>query len=357
MRDLNTLDYLDFLSKTFVWGFGASVLYRVTCFKYTHGVSDYQSKILFWVLVAVFILAGTALTVRKRRNYVSLVVNTALPLTVYTVVSTFRYIPTFYTVALSVAAVLSAVYFSLVVLKKVKNIKYKRLIIFKRVNFALLGMRTIIFALLFAVTVPVCSRICLGYGLVSADVGSGITETDESEWTVRDHSETVVMLHEEKWYSLSVKEKMTVLETVKEIEMKDFGITYDVYLCAEPLDGNTLGSYNHQERRITIDTEHLKSSEPRSVLRTLLHECMHAYQHRCAEVYDQIDEEYKNMPLFRDAARYKNNFDNYVRSEDDDFGYYIQTVEVSAREYAEAATEDYYVYIAEFMNEGGEAVG
>lgn len=357
MRDSNKLDCFDYVSDTFVWWLSATILYRIICFKHIYGINEFQSKLFFWALTIAFVVVGLAVTVKKRRNHVSLMVNTFLPLAVHTIVSTFRYIPTIYTVALSVAAVLSAVYFSLVVFKKVRNRKFRGKIIFKRVGFALLGMRTIIFVILFAVTAPVCSRICLGYGLVSADAGSAITETDEGESDPNRYGETLLMLHEDTWKTLSVKEKMNVLEEIKEEQRECFGISYELYLCAEPLEEGTLGTYNHIEHKITIDAEHLKSSDSRYVLRTLLHESMHAYQHRCAELYGEIDEEYKNMPLFNDAAKYKQNLDNYVSSDDDSLGYYAQLVEVNARDYAELMTEEYFSYIEAKMNEGEDAVG
>ena len=124
MRDNSTLDKAAFIENTFWLSLNSVLVYRLSCFSAIYGVTVWKSKLVFWALVLLLIPLGTYITLADRRNVLSLVVNVMLPLEIYTIASTFRYIPKVHIISLSVAAILSAAYFALIVFYRVKNKKH-----------------------------------------------------------------------------------------------------------------------------------------------------------------------------------------------------------------------------------------
>lgn len=351
MKNSNTLSKSSFIGNTIWFGINLAIIYRFTCFSGIYGITVFQSKLVFWTLVVFLIPLGTYITYAKRRNYLSILVNIALPFEIYTIVSTFRYIPIVHIIALSIVTLLGLSYFGLIVFQKVKNKKHLKKIVFNRIKFASLGTRTIIVVLLLSVTLPVCVKSVFGYELISSNVDVSIADSTDDEWSLSNNIETVAMLHEENWDKLSLPDKIDVLATVKNVEIRYFGINHEVYLDAGDLDGNTLGCYNANEHRITIDIEHLKSSDSKDVLRTLLHECRHVYDRMCVELYNQIDDDYKNMLMFYEISEFRDDFNNYTDGDVDPMGYYFQSVEISAREYSELATIEYFECINKYLQQ------
>lgn len=350
MKDSNTLSKSSFIENTIWLGINLAIIFRFTCFSGIYEITVFQSKLVFWALVVFLIPLGTYIAYAKRRNYLSILVNIALPFEIYTIVSTFRYIPIVHIIALSIVTILGLSYFGLIVFHKIKNKKHLKKIVFNRIKFASLGTRTIIAVLLLSVTLPVCVKSVFGYELISSNVDVSIEASDD-KWSLSNNIETVAMLHDETWNNLSLSDKLYVLGTVKNVEMRYFGINHEVYLDAGDLDGDTLGCYNSKEHRITIDIEHLKSSDSKEVLRTLLHECRHVYDRMCVELYNQIDDDYKNMLLFYEISEFRDDFNNYTDGDEDPMGYYFQSVEISAREYSELATIEYFECINKYLQQ------
>ncbi len=349
MKNRNTLSVQRFIWYTLLFSLLFAVLFRFACFSCLQGMNLVESKIVYWALLIVLIPLGTLITVKKRRNLVSMLVNISLPFEIYAALSTYRYITDVYTAIFIVTVFLSVGYLAIVMTRKAGNRNNIVPIMRKRIKFGLLGVRTIATVMLLAVTFYTCSGMLFGYGIVSADVDSDITDSRYGEWTIENHIETLVQIDEAKWRKLSVSEKMNVLGVIKNIEMRKFGINHEVYLVANDLERDIAGSYNNTEHRISLDIEHVKSSPPEDVVRTLLHESMHVYQHMCVDLYDQLDDGYKNMPIFRDSLEYKKDFANYVNGDEDFELYYNQTVEASAREYAELISPTYFYYVDEFL--------
>ncbi len=355
MKNSNTLSKANFIEYTIWLGMSLAFICRFTCFTSIYGITVFQSKLVYWALVVFLIPLGTSVTYDKRRNYLSILVNVVLPFEIYTIASTFRYIPKVHIITLSVVALLSVMYFGLIVFQKVKDKRHFEQIVCNRIKFASLGARTIIAVLLLSVTLPICVKAAFGYELISSNVDVSIADSADDEWSLSNNIETVAMLHEDNWDKLSLPDKIDVLATVKNVEMRYFGINHEVYLDAGDLDGNTLGCYNANEHRITIDIEHLKSSDSKDVLRTLLHECRHVYDRMCVELYNQIDDDYKNMLMFYEISEFKDDFNNYTDGDEDPMGYYFQSVEISAREYSELATIEYFNYIDKYLKQSYNA--
>lgn len=63
----------------------------------------------------------------------------------------------------------------------------------------------------------------------------------------------------------------------------------------------------------------------------------HSYQHRLVNAYNTADENFKELRIYRAAAQYGQEFNNYTGGEYDFCSYYYQYCETDARDYAEDA--------------------
>lgn len=351
MKNSNKLEKAAYIETAVFYGVSFIPVYRVGCFSVIYGISTFWSKVIFWGLVLLIIPLFTYISYFNRRNHLSILLNTVLPLEIYTIISTVRYIPKIIIIALSVILLLAAVYFSLVVFQKIKHKKHRKEIICKRITVASQGALTIISVLLVVVTLPLSIRNLLGYELLGADIDFDTKPTVNDQWSLSNNIETVALLHESTWHSLDVNEKLNVLATVKNVEMRYFGIPHEVHLCTGDLGENTLGGYNHRDHRITIDIKHLETSPPDEVLDTLLHECRHIYDRLCVELYTQTDNELKNMLLFYNFDKFQEEFNNYKDSNTDIWEYYYQEIEISARNYGKNTVPIYFQYINDYLEE------
>lgn len=351
MKNSNTLTKTDFIEYTLWLGVIFALIYRFNCFSGIYGITVFQSKLVFWALVVFLIPLGMYITHTKRRNYVSVLVNIALPFEVYTIMSTFRYIPIVYIIVFTIAILISLLYFCLILFRKTNHKNHIKQIVINRIKFASLGTRTIVAVLLLAIILPLCIQTAFGYELISSRIDVRIADSSDDKWSLSNNIETVAKLHESTWKTLSLTDKLDVLGIVKNIEMRYFGIYHEVYLDTGNLDDNVLGCYNFKEHRITIDIEHLKSDSSEEVLNTLLHECKHVYDRVCVELYNHVDNDYKDMLIFYNISKYKQDFNNYTDCDENPFGYYLQSVEISAREYSELATLEYFEHINKYIQQ------
>lgn len=143
-------------------------------------------------------------------------------------------------------------------------------------------------------------------------------------------------LRQSAWEQMDMQERVNLLQLVADIEAAYLGIP-SIPVSAEKLEPYTLGTYWSRARRLAIDTEHLGFSKPEDCVRTVAHEVFHAYQDYLAENIDW-NSAVTDSAYFDEALRWKKNGEDYLRGE----GYYEQPLEVSARDYSDAAVLVYF---------------
>ncbi len=345
----NSISKLKFLEGMSVYSAAMAFLYRIASFTDIYGLTSAQSKFIYWALVLILIPLGTYITYEKKRNPISMGVNIALPFEIYTILTTYMYIPDIYKIVLIVAVSLSVLYFGLVVFQRIPHKRYAKEIVQNRVKHALFGARTIIAVILLCVTVPLSLKCAFGHGILTSNVKTKVEESDDT-WTMKNNAETIAMLHEDNWKTLSLKEKIDVLGVCKNIEMSYLGIyNKEIHLEVGDLDEGILGHHNAKENTIVIDVGHLENSDSRDVLKTLLHECKHAYDRECVAVYNQVSDEYKSLRMFDNIAKYDEEFRTSIDVDEDFEKYYAQLIEVSARNYGEVGVEEYFEFINGYL--------
>lgn len=335
MRNISTMSKFKYTILNIFFGSVMYILFRFLFFSSIHGLTVFESRVVLLLLPAVFVPLGIFIT-QERRNWVSLTVNVSLPFEAYTIFVLLEYFSTFYLAVFYTAAALSVIYFLIIMLQKIKS-RNKMRVIFNRMAFASLGIRSIVGICLLLIMVPYGVKSFLGYGIIRSRVDT-VAEYKSEEWSFDNNIDSIEKLRDETWKTLSLQEKINLLGIIKNIEISDMGIGHEVYLGAEKLSSDShLGNYRKAEHRITLNIDWLNDSDTtgKKALAVLLHEIWHIYECNCVEAYNSVAPEYKNLVLFNAVANYKDGFENYVDAEDDPEAYASQDVEASAEWYAD----------------------
>lgn len=92
----------------------------------------------------------------------------------------------------------------------------------------------------------------------------------------------------------------------------------------------------------------MENDDSEKVLNTVLHEIRHNFQHRMIDMYqsieEHIDEQYKDLQVFREIQEYRENFSDYCSGDENYDEYYRQVVEQDSREWAEKRIKEFYIY-------------
>lgn len=193
-----------------------------------------------------------------------------------------------------------------------------------------------------------------GTGLVTSSVeAEGIQQDVEDEDTMEAHMDAVLKLQPVVWEDLNTYKRIDVLQTVCNVETHYLGLSDPVTVQGDNLSPNTLGAYSDAQRLIRINLDHIENDPVEDVLSTILHEIHHSYEHRLADVFDNISPEYRDLRLFKDATHYSQEVDDYINPRDDYYGYMTQRLEMDSETYAELGVQEYYARIADWIEENG----
>lgn len=160
--------------------------------------------------------------------------------------------------------------------------------------------------------------------------------------------EVIANMAPDKWSNLNIQEKLYVCQKIINCEARYLGLSHAINVETAELSKNTLGCYSDAQHKIYIDMNYLTNSGGYDVLKTLIHECTHAYQHEQVQVYESLDEETRNLLIFYDASIYMEEFANYVTGKDDFLQYYNQKAEVDARNAEENESSVYIEKIKKY---------
>lgn len=140
-------------------------------------------------------------------------------------------------------------------------------------------------------------------------------------------SEVLTKFNQSEWEKLTLREQKRAVEQLADYNAEILGVEEKpriVYYRKE--DANDFGGYSSQQNAIYINEYNM--TDAAETADTISHEYRHKYQHERAE---KLENE-------RDLA-FKEGFDDYIRAEDDYYGYKNQLVEVDARDYATVVKE------------------
>lgn len=177
---------------------------------------------------------------------------------------------------------------------------------------------------------------------------SAVSGNDSGE-TIEKNIETIVLLQQNEWEQLDKAERLSVMQSVANIEANFLGLPHELHVQVENLSGGTLGTYTDSSHAITIDNEHIMNADSFEVLRTVLHESFHGYSHRLVDLYQLADEDLRNLKGLQSAKVYDEEFNSYTDPNLDYEEYYDMKSEEDARSYAENGIHEYCNRINEYL--------
>lgn len=177
-----------------------------------------------------------------------------------------------------------------------------------------------------------------------SEVNEGTDIPGETNYFVDEAKATEVLslFKQGNWEQLSVQEQKQAVEKLANYNAEILGVEDKpriIYYNAE--DSRDFGGYSAKQNAIYINEYNMHDAA--ETADTISHEYRHKYQHERA---DKLETE-------RDLE-YRDDFDNYIRAEDDYQGYKEQLVESDARAYAQAVKDKIASY-SETSNESGNA--
>lgn len=350
MKSKNTFSKAEFLFHHAVWIAISLFIYVRVLFRCVGTLTFQESKWILYGILFVSVLAGLCLQMKYRRNNFSVFLNLIIGYGCYAAITYIEINKTAIVIALAISGILAVLYAVLILTQKIKNKTQKPKILWNRMkNILRAGQTFFAFGFVF-VLVLIGGNSLFSSTIIDATVPA-TNMFASNEQTINNNIETILKLQEEEWAELKVQEKLDVLQTVANIEQRYLGLPNELNVGAANLEENVLSYYSDKTHEIVINLDSLTKDPAWRLLQSVCHEAFHSYQHRIVDVYNQTEQDMKDLRLLRDASSYAEEFDHYISGEDDIAGYYSQKCEKDAREYAEQAVSDYYQRIEEYLQE------
>lgn len=353
MKKKNTLGKFGFIIEHVIWILISVIWYKNVLFRCIDAHTFLESKLILWGILLASCIIGFYLEIENHRNGNSVFFNLVLGYGIYTVLAYIQIRKMLIIISLSIVMILSIIYALLIMCRKIKNRKrFKKILCRRTFLIAFVTQRLLGLGLAFIMLISGVN-ILFGSTIMKSTVNTA-TQTNLSEQSLANNIEIIAQLQEDTWRSLSVQERLNVLQTVANVEQRYLGLSNELNVGTANLREGVMGYYSDNTHEIVIDMDSLLNDLSWEVLDTVCHEAYHSYQHRMVDAFNNVDGNSKNLKIFRKASSYANEFNNYISGEEDFCGYYYQDCESDARDYAEDAVYDYYCRINEYLLEMGE---
>ena len=300
--------------------------------------------------------------VRRRRNAVVILTGAPIPYLLCEALSLGQYVETIPTLlaAGSAAAILLCAVWAILKTRGIERPRLRRSMVAGALFFRLW---ILLFALLLAACLyakhlfrtqrTVCSKD-VSYQQASSEGG-----VEDYENSLAANLDVISKLEPGVWSECTQEARLEILGAVVRVECRYLGMTDAPSLKLSYLPDGTLGMYTDETDTITLSYPYLHATAASGygVLRVLLHEIFHRYQHRLVDFYHAVGENaqtapYQRLLLLDRAAVYKDELTNYRLPDGTDGSYDAyrsQKLETDAESYANQATVDYYHSIQEYL--------
>ena len=347
----NTLDYMDFIFYSLFLNNVAYLIFRYGFFKTIGDLSVTDSH---WVLVAIVLIAfiiNFAITFRWGKNKKAVLATTLISYGLYTYFAYSKLIITAYICTIAIAVIVAVAYLVLIFWRRISNKQNRSKIIRNRKRRGYEGVRNIaacaglVFMIMAFVYDSTTNQIAIGQ--------DGETVVYGDEYALSKNIDMFLYLQPEEWEKLGddLDMKMAVLSAVVNTEGRYLGFNKKITLYTKNLDEGTRGYYSSINNAIYLDKNHILNDSSRDVLESCLHECFHVAQDQYVDLYNSLDEEYKNMYFLMDAKQLAKEFDSYVDGKSNYTRYYSQECERSARAYGKASAQAIFDRIDEYLKD------
>ena len=348
MREKSQISLLEFYGWGITGGLIIMVWYKSLLFRCLEGMTYSASKLFLWELVIGAVLLGGLVTFRYYKSKWASTASLLLAYGVYTILTYMGTIGIRIKATLICSISIGMIYGFLIFFRKIRNQRKKKKIIVGRVHRFLFVFQSSLAVGMAVIMASICLPGIFGTGILQSSVEATGSDQGQAE-TLSKNIDTVLLLQENRWKNLDTKEKLNVLQTVANIEAHYLGLPNELNVGASNFKDTNLGKYDDEIHTIYINLSHLENDSVYEVLNSCCHEAYHSYQHRLVDAYEDADASVKNLQIYRKAAVYKTEFEDYADGDEDFELYYQQKCEADAREYAESAVEDYYSRIQEYL--------
>jgi len=180
--------------------------------------------------------------------------------------------------------------------------------------------------------------------ILSEDEIDETAATEEEPNPYEENKELLLYFDNDTWEDLSIQQRINVAQEFIDFQSELLGIP-TIHVTAEKLGLFTLGEYSDDSNEMWIDVEHLATSAPEDVIRTLAHEVFHSYQHYLVNNIDWNTEVFQ-AAYFQELRDWKTNDEDYQQPYLNGYNAYSdQPLEVSARAYSVEETAKIVSYI------------
>ncbi len=315
------------------WGFLLWYVYRNILFRCFPTLLLKESRIILLCMIVSSSIIGLFIDRFKNTSGLSPSVNLIIGFGLYTVVTYISIRPPLIVITLIVTVLIMFAYSVRFILQgrnKWPNKSNRRLFRAVRDVKTILSLGLGVIMLVLGITV-------LAGGYLFRPTISAAKAEDASEWTIDNKIMTLsLFFDDEQWDAASLEEKLDACQTLANIYQVRWGIN-ELNVVASNTSENLLGGYKDGEHMIILGMDHLLYDPGPDVCNTVIHEAYHAFERRMVDVYNEVDDDLKDMYIFEDAAIYKQEFEHYISSDSKDHSaYYDQQCEKAARAYAQA---------------------
>lgn len=348
MKDISTMSPIEYVVESVYWCLISMIWYKNILFRCLPNMTYTTSRMVLWILLFVSIVVWTGCFLEKKRTGWSVLISVMFPYGIYTVVAYWKTLQSRIVIVLISAIMLSLIVSIRVMTRKIKRRKNLKYIIVQRFCGCIVVMGNIFTVAFVVIMVPLLLQRVFGVTLFRSGVEAEMGYENESQ-TISSNIDTVLMLQDEKWSSLSLDDKLDVLQCVANIEAHYLGLPNELDVGASNLPEYTLACYSDVYHTININLEHLENDLAEEVLNSCCHEVYHSYQHRLVDAYNEAPKEVQQLQIYKNAAIYIEEFGNYEDGDENFCAYYSQQCEEDARSYAEDAVIYYYSKIDEYL--------
>ena len=345
-----TMDgFKEYLSECLFYLIISMIWYRNLLFRCLPEMTYTESKITLWIMTILSVLICTLLLNRYKWTSWTIAKALIVPFGVYTILTYTKIVGWWMPTVLLFACALAVALSVFVMTRKIKNRKNIYGIIKHRVRHCCIKSQGILAVAFMVIMFVIGFRGIFGDNILNASTPA-TSYSQSSAQTIRNNIDTILLLQEDEWNTLSVQEKLNTLQTVANIEAHYLGLPNELHVGADNLGEGTLACYNDNTYTISIDIEHLENDSVYDVLDSCCHEAYHSYQYRLVDAYNLSEDSLRDLRIYNSAGQYAQEFRNYDNGALDFTSYFFQYCEMDAREYAESAVLDYYSRIDEYIN-------
>lgn len=342
MRDKNSMGELWFLAEHVFWAVIWMVEYKFLFFRSISGLELTESRRILWAMVIGCSAWGICRQRERHRNMYSVMCNLVTAFGMYTVIAYMPVRPVLIRAFLVGTGILAILYVALIQLQPVRtnSASRRRKIRLFRLEQSIAAVHNTVAVGMTALLLTFFLPLVFGSTLLNADVApTNALESGAQE--PESYIQTLLLLQEEEWQTLTVKQKLDVLQTVANLEQSYLGLPNELNVSAENTEENVSGYYRDDTHQIVVSLDDLLQRSAGYVLDTVCHEAYHSYQHRLTELYAAVPEESRRLQVFRSVESYAREFGTYEDGQEDFDAYYSQACETDARDYAEKRVSDY----------------